>query len=756
MSCPEQIPTGPLGTATRRIDGRAKVTGHARYPSDEPLHNAAYAHLVTSRIARGHIARFHLEEARNLAGVLDILTFENVGQQAKPPKMMTGGGTTTTLQDNRIWHDGQIIAVVVANSFEIAREAAGRIRVDYDEESPSPTFDSPGVEAHIREAGEHKDYDVGDVDAALARAEVVVDEWYETPTQHHNAIELFTTTCAWDNGQLTIWEPSQFVYGLRGNVAQQIGVAPEQIRVISKFIGGAFGSKGGATARTAWIAIAARRINRPVKLVATRGQGFTIATYRAETRHHLQLAATKDGILDAVRHEGWEVTSRPSNYNVSGNETTARMYASPSVKTKVNVVHADRNTPGFMRAPPETPYMFPLECAMDELAHRIGCDPIELRRRNEPERDPVTGLPFSSRHLMRCFDEASERFGWAKRDAKPRSMADGDWLVGWGCASAAYPANIAATAARVMLRPNGQARVEIAAHDIGTGAYTVAAIIAADKLGLDVGDVQVDLGDTRLPPASLAAGSSHTATISHAIGKACDELSERIIRAATTTNSGMFAGADPRALRLQQGRLVGPGGASEQLSDALKRLSPGALEAYAENIPTGLKPEALAQLYSGQPPMSRGHSRQDVTAYAFGAQFVEVRVHRRTCEIRVPRMVGAFACGTIVNPLTAYSQFMGGMIWGLGAALEEKTEIDPVAARYVNNNIAEYLIPVNADVCKVDVLMLPEIDDDVNPLGIKGIGEIGIVGMNAAIANAVFHATGRRVRRLPIRIEDLL
>ena len=745
-----------VGRSQKRIDGRQKVTGRALYPSDEAVQNSAFAHLVTSTIARGEIERFDLEAARRVEGVLDILTFENVGGEAKPPKPMTGGGTTTTLQNRRVWHDGQIIAVVVANSFVIAREAASLVRVHYREESPSATFGSPGVEEHVREAGEHKDYDVGNTDLALEQAELVVDEWYETPTQHHNPIELFTTTCAWDNGLLTIWEPSQFVYGLRGNVAQQLGIAPEQIRVISKFVGGAFGSKGGATARTAWIAVAARRLNRPVKFVATRAQGFTIATYRAETRHHLQLGATKDGRLTALRHEGWEVTSRPSNYNVSGNETTARMYASPNIKTKVNVVHADRNTPGFMRAPPETPYMFPLECAMDELAYRVGCDPIELRRTNDTERDPATGLPFSSRSLMRCFDAAAERFGWSNRNPDPKSMSDGDWLIGWGCASAAYPANIAATAARVSLRPSGHATIEIAAHDIGTGAYTVAAVIAADRLGLNVEDVRVEIGDTQFPPASLAAGSSHTATISHAIAKACEQLRDSIFRAATTTNSGPFAGAEPRKLDLRDRKLVGENGINEPLSEALKRVSPGALEAYAENVPQGLKPEALENLYSGQPPMSRGHSRKDVTAYGFGAQLVEVRVHRRTCEIRVPRMVGAFACGTIVNPLTAYSQLMGGMIWGIGAALEEKTEIDPVAARYVNNNIAEYLIPVNADVCKADVLMLPEQDDEVNPLGIKGVGEIGIVGVNAAIANAVFHATGRRVRRLPIRIEDLL
>ena len=745
-----------IGKPQVRLDGRDKVTGRALYASDEVVANPAHAFLITSTIARGRIRRFDLEAAQAVPGVIDILTHENVGHEAKPPKPQAGERTTTTLEGDRVWHDGQIIGIVLADTYEAAVEAAHKVKVDYEEQSPSATFGSPGVEEEKREPGEHKDYDVGDIGAALASAEVLVDEWYGTPTQHHNPIELFTTTCAWTNGKLTIWEPSQFVYGLRGNVAGQLGIDPEDIRVISKFVGGAFGSKGGITGRTVWIAIAARRIGRPVKLVATRDQGFTIVTYRAETRHHLQLGATREGKLTAFRHEGWEVTSRPSTYNVSGTETTVRMYACPNIQSRVNIVHADRNSPGFMRAPPDTPYMFPLEVAMDELAVKLGIDPIALRRINDTQIDPVTGLPFSTRQLMTCFDRGAERFGWSGRNPRPGSMRDGDWLVGWGCASAAYPANIAATAARVILRPDGHARIEIAAHDIGTGALTVCAIMAADRLGLDPAQVAVEIGDTALPPASLAAGSSHTASIAHAVDKACQQLRSRIAHAATTSNEGPLAGRDPAALSFAQSALHAPDGASEPLSDAVARLTPGALEAHAENVPEGSPPDAMAKLYQGLPPMVRGQNRKDATTYAFGAQFVEVRIHRRTREIRVPRMVGAFASGTVVNPLTAHSQYMGGMIWGLGAALEEKTEIDSKAARYVNDNLSEYHIPVNADVRTVDVIMVPEEDATVNPLGIKGLGEIGIVGMNAAIANAVHHATGRRVRQLPIHIEDLL
>ncbi len=753
---PDDATWTTIGAAVPRIEGRAKVTGQALYASDEPVANPAFAFLVLSTVARGRIRSFDLRAAQAVAGVLDILTYENVGHEADPPAPHGAGEETTTMQTSRIWHDGQIIGVVVAETYEAAREAAYAVGVEYDAEAPSATFGSPGVEEEVREPGEHKDFAIGDADAAFAGAEVRVDARFGTPTQHHNPIELFTTTCTWHDGSLTVYEPSQFVHGLRGSLARQLHLDLKRIRVVARHVGGAFGSKGIPSARTAWIAIAARRLNRPVKLVATRGQGYTIATYRAETRHHVRLGAARDGRLLSLRHEGWEVTSRPSDYNVSGTETTARMYRCPNILTRVNIVHADRNTPGFMRAPPDVPYMFPLEVAMDELAEALGMDPVELRRINDTPTDPATGQAFSSRSLMQCFDQAASRFGWADRTPQPRSMRDGDWLVGWGCAAAAYPANIGAGAARVLLGPDEQATVQIAAHDIGNGSHTIIAQTAAERLGLRLDAVTVQLGDSDLPPAGLAAGSSHASGICHAVAHACEDVRARIALAATTSNAGPFAGRDPATLTLARGQLRGEDGTTEPLHDALARVTGGALEAYAENIPKGLPPDSVGKLYSGQMAISRGTQREDLTTYAFGAQFVEVRVHARTGETRVSRAVSAFAAGRIINPRTAHSQLMGGMIWGISSALHEATELDTRAARYVNDNIAEYLIPVNADVRTIDVIIIPEQDEGVNPLGMKGIGEIGVVGMNAAIANAVYQATGRRVRNLPIRIEDLL
>jgi xanthine dehydrogenase YagR molybdenum-binding subunit len=461
-----------IGTATDRLDGPAKVTGQAHYGSDVPLKNAAYAALVTSSIARGRITAFDAREARALPGVIDIFTYQNIGK-IDPGKTFDGGGYMGTsiapLASAEIFHDGQIVAIAVAETFEAAREAALRFKVSYAEESPTASFGSAGAEtvAGAAVSKKHEDPHVGDFDKAFADAPMKVDQKYATGTEHHNPIELFASVCAWNGDRLTLWESSQNIYGFKNGLALQLGIPPDNIHVISPFIGGAFGSRGSLTQRTAILALAAKKVGRPLKLMTTRDQCFTIATYRAETQHHIKLGATSDGKLIALSHEGFEVSSRADDYMVAGTASSTRLYGCPNIASKVSIVHADRNTPGFMRSPPETPYLFALESAMDELAYVLKIDPVALRKINDTQKEPIKGLPFSSRHLVECFDQGAAKFGWSQRSAEPGSMRDGDWLVGYGTASTMYPTNIAPAAARVTLYPDNTAKVQTATHEIG-------------------------------------------------------------------------------------------------------------------------------------------------------------------------------------------------------------------------------------------------------------------------------------------------
>jgi xanthine dehydrogenase YagR molybdenum-binding subunit len=750
-------PKENMGPPAPRYDARLKVTGEARYPSDIAVANPAYAVLVTSTIAKGTIKSLDLDDARAVTGVLDILTKDNTGA-LKPMKFGEASCTSIEQLGPEIFHSGQIIAIVVADTFEAANEAAALVKVAYDKETPAATFGSPGLTEGdaTKESQQHKHLpQAGDAARAIDGADVKINVEYGTPTQHHNPIELFTTTCAWTGDLLTVYEPSQFVYGLKNSVAQRLGIEPENVRVISPFIGGAFGSKGMMTPRTAMIALAAKRLNRPVKLAATRAQGFTVSTYRAETRHHIRLAASRDGRLVGYSHEGWEISSRPDPYAVAGVEDSAQLYAFSAVATKVNIVHADRSTPGFMRSPPVVPYIYALESAMDEMALKLNMDPVEFRRINDTTKSPVDDKPYSSRSLMTCYDQAAAAFGWKQRSPAPGSMRDGDWLIGWGCASAFYPTHIGAATARVRLMANGNVRVQSAAHEIGNGVYTVLAQMAAERLGVELSSVTVEVGDSQLPPAPVAGGSNTTASTCNAVMKACDAIREKLFLAATTANDAPLAGRSSNELSLKDRQVIANDGANEKLTEVFKRLGAASIEEYAEFVPDGLTPDAVGKLYAGKLAMTGGAHGKKVM-YAQGAEFVEVRVHALTREIRVPRIVGAFAAGRLMNTRTAHSQLMGGMIWGISSALHEATEIDPRYARYVNDNLADYAVPVNADVNNVEVILVSEMDHDVNPAGIKGLGELANVGTGAAIANAVYHATGIRVRQLPIRIEKVL
>jgi len=712
---------GTIGQTVPRVDARAKVTGTAPYGDDHPVANPTYASLVTSSIALGTVKSFDDTTARTIPGLLKIFTHHDIGHRIRPGKTMLKRGHMATsiapLRSRKIHFSGQIVAVVVAETKEASRAAAQALKVEYEAVIPSATIGSPGAKLTKPGAMGDTEIKVGNFEKAFLNAEVKIEAEYETPPQHHNPLELFQTTCAWNGDELTVWESTQSVRGSQHGLAAQLGIKPKNVRVISPFIGGAFGSRGELAQSTALIAFAAKKLGRPVKLVISRREGFTNRTFRAETKHRVRLGATREGKLQALNHEGWELTSRADPFALAGIESGTRLYACENIEAKVHNVTADRQTPGFMRAPPEIPYLFALESAIDELAYALGMDPVELRRRNDTMIDPVKGLPFSSRSLLKCYDEAAAAFGWAKRNPKPCATREGDWFIGWGCATAMYPAQIAPATCRVTLYPNEKVLVETGSHEIGTGAYTIIAQTAADQLGVPLANVKVSLGDSRLPAAALSAGSSSAASVCTVVAKAC--------------------------LKIR---------AKAKAGTVLKK----PIAVLAKNNPEGA-PRFLGPFLIGRglAVIVPGHSHKKHVQYAFGAQFVEVRVHRNTGEIRVPRAVGAYAAGRIMNPRTAKSQLMGGQIWGISSALLEGTEIDVKLARYMNADLSEYLMPVNADIGEITTLLVPEEDKLVNPLGIKGLGELGIVGMNAAIANAIFHATGVRRRKLPIRVGDL-
>jgi xanthine dehydrogenase YagR molybdenum-binding subunit len=761
MSVAAPEPKANMGQPVPRYDAVAKVTGKADYAADVSLVRPAYAYLVTSSIAKGRIDGFDLAAARQVRGVIDIVTHENA-EKLKEAKLFSNGGyTSTTIQPLRspeIMQEGQIVAIVLAESFEAAREAAHRVKVNATAAAPTTTFDSPGATsapAKGQLAQFKEDPKVGDFAKAFDAAEVKLTAAYETPAQHHNAMELFSTSCIWNGDRLTIFEPSQYVHGLKNGVADQLGIDADKVRVINAYVGGAFGSKGSMTPRTAIIASIARRLGRPVKLVATRDQGFTIATYRAETRHQIQLGAGRDGKLTALRHEGWEISSRPDAYAVGGTKTTTRIYACPNVESRVSIVRADRNTPGFMRSPPEVPYMFALESAIDELAVQLDMDPIELRRINDTTKEPIGGKPYTSRSLMACYDEGAKAFGWAQRSPQPKSMSDGDWLIGYGCATTCYPTQMAPAAARVRLERDGRARVEIAGHEIGNGAYTVIGQAAAEKLGVPFEKVAVFIGDSDLPPAPVAGGSNSTASTCSAVMMVCEQIRQRLFKALMPDEKLIDKAGETVGLGQTPSTEAAKSDRPLDRERAFDALGVSVLEEYGEWKPDGAPMDSFRAMHNGHVRIVGGPEMKDKIAYAFGAEFVEVRINRWTHEIRVPRLLGAFAAGRIMNPRTARSQLMGGLIWGMSSALHEATELDERYARYVNDNLADYLMPVNADVGSVEVIMLSEQDEHINPAGVKGIGELGNVGTNAAVCNAIYHATGQRLRKLPVRLENL-
>ncbi len=690
--------TAAVGAPLARVEAAEKLTGGALYAYEQRHDDLACAWIVGAQIASGEIRRVDVTAALEHPETIAAVWHENA-----PRLQRVDNAELAVLQSARVAYRGQVVALVIAETLESAREAAELVRIDYEQRPHDVQLraDHPGryrpdhVNPRIPADTQH-----GDVDAALANAPIRLVQTYTTPAVHNNALEPHATLAVWQGEELTLHDSNQGAPLTRDTVAEVLGIEPERVRVISPHVGGGFGSKGTPRPSVILAALAARLVGRPVKLAVTRQQMFAITGYRTPTIQRLSLGAERDGRLVAIAHDVVEQTSTVHEFGEQTAVATRMMYAAPNRRTSHRLVRLDVPTPSWMRAPGECPGMFALESAIDELAIASGIDPIELRIHNEPDVDPERGIPFSSRNLVACLREGAARFGWAQRDPTPGLRREGRLLVGSGVAASTYPAVLLAARARARAEADGRYTVQIGAADIGTGARTALTQIAADALAVDPRRVRLEIGDSALPRAFVAGGSSGTASWGSAVVKACDAL-----RAALAAQDG-----EP-----------GPDGIEVE-ADIAKDLE----------------------------------ERAELSRHAFGAQFAEVQADVDTGEVVVRRLLGVFAAGRIVNPRTARSQLIGGMTMGLGMALLEESVIDREFGDFLNHDLAQYHVAVCADVREIEATWIDEEDSALNPLGIKGIGEIGIVGTAAAIANAVHHATGIRVRDLPIRPDRLL
>jgi len=732
-----------IGQPLTRRDGLLKVTGTARYAADNHPPGLLYAVMAVSSIARGRVRSLNVDAAKGHKGVVEVMTPINRPALAQDPDEKSNPFMfrLDVLQNDRVRYANQPIAVVIAETLESATEGAALLQPRYDSEparvglDDSESFVPPGIGV-----GMPAEVGTGDIEAGLAAAAKRIDSTYETPAQYHNAIEPHAIVAAWNGDSLSIDTPSQGLEMARGRIAGLFGLAPEKIHIRSPFLGGGFGSKGMISGPQVLGILAARMVGRPVKLVLRRDQMYGPVGHRSPTRQRLRLGMAADGALTALDHHAKTMSSTFDDFFEPAAGVSHTLYASPAIATRHEAVRTDIGTPMFMRAPGEATGSIALESAIDEAAAACGMDPLAFRLRNYAEVEPVSGKPFSSKALHECYAQGAERFGWAGRPIASRQMRDKDgFLIGWGIGTATFPAIMFEARARAVIRRDGSGLVETGAHDMGQGAWTALAQIAADGLGLDIDQVDFRIGSSDLPDAGIAGGSSHTATAGTAIHSAGGNAIARLAELATADRRSPLYGADNAGVIARQGRLH-------------RRDDEGRSESYADILARA----GLAEIEGSGTSAADPAAQSTWAMHAHGAVFAEVKVDPDLGQIRTTRLVGAFAAGRVINPRLVRSQYYGGMIWGVSFALNEQAIVDRRSGRVMNADLAEYHVPVNADIVSLEALLVHEDDPHVNPLGIKGVGEIAITGTAGAIANAVWHATGVRVRRFPIKLEDLL
>jgi xanthine dehydrogenase YagR molybdenum-binding subunit len=732
-----------VGQPLRRRDGILKVTGAAPYAADKHLPGMLYAVAAVSSIARGRVTFLDVEAAKRHPGVVDVMTPTHKPKLALDPDAKTNPFMfrLELLQNDQVRYANQAIAVVIARTLEAATEGATLLSPRYEMQPArvgldgAESFVPPGVGV-----GHPSEVRHGDVDAALAAASQRIEATYETPAQYHNAMEPHAIVAVWDGDTLSIDAPSQALLLAQGRIAGLFGIPPENIHIRSPFLGGGFGSKAGASGPQVLGIMAARLVGKPVKLVLRRDQMYGPVGHRSPTRQTVRIGADGDGQLTAIGHHAKIATSTFDEFFEPAADAAHSLYASPAITTSHEAVRIDTGTPMFMRAPGEAPGSLALECAIDEAAFACGMDPLAFRLKNYAEVEPITGKPFSSKALRACYTQAADRFGWARRPLGPGQMRDdAGFLVGWGVGTAIFPALMFQAEARAVVRRDGSGVVECGTHDMGQGAWTAFAPISAVSLGLDLDRVLFKAGTSDLPDGGIAGGSAHTATAGSAIHHAGAAAIARLAELTTGDERSPLYGAGNAGVIARDGRLHrrDDESRSESYTDILTRAGLSEIEARGK---AGMDPAA----------------QSTYAMHAHGAVFAEVKVDPELGQVRVSRMVGAFAAGRIINPHLVKSQLFGGMIWGMSFALHEGAVTDHRTGRIMNANLAEYHIPVNADVPSLDVMTVDEHDPHVNALGIKGVGEISITGSAGAVANAVWHATGVRPRRFPIRIEDLV